>query len=379
MQAQRIQQAVNDGADAILISCSDAGKVTGAINDAVDRGVAVMTFDSDAPQSKRFAYYGVDDVKTGQQTMAELAKLMNGKGKVAILAGNQNAPNLQHRVQGAKEEAAKHPGHHDHRRVQPRRDAAGCRGRGCARQQRVSGHSGLGDDRRLAAVHADRCSPISIRRASRSRRSTRCPSSSPTSRRAWCRCCSRSRCTSGATSASRTIVDKLHFKKDVPTVIPMELVRVSKDESRHVGAGSFRRGASRTCRPPTCSSSSSERRVSETAAVRFEQHHEALSRRAGAGRRLARDRRAARVTRSAARTAPGRARSERFSPASTRPTADDCSSTDARSLHRTARRACRRRRHGAPGARVLRQSLVAENLCLARAPVASAGSSSAAS
>jgi ribose transport system substrate-binding protein len=27
----------------------------------------------------------------------------------------------------------------------------------------------------------------------------------------------------------RTIVDKLHFKKDVPTVIPMELVRVSKE------------------------------------------------------------------------------------------------------------------------------------------------------
>jgi len=110
MQAQRIRQAVNDGADAVLISCSDAGKVTGAINDAVDRGVVVMTFDSDAPQSKRFAYYGVDDTKTGQETMAELATLMNGKGKVAILAGNQNAPNLQHRVQGAKDEAAKHPG-----------------------------------------------------------------------------------------------------------------------------------------------------------------------------------------------------------------------------------------------------------------------------
>jgi ribose transport system substrate-binding protein len=43
VQAQRIQQAVNDGADAILISCSDAGKVTGAINDAVQRGVEVMT------------------------------------------------------------------------------------------------------------------------------------------------------------------------------------------------------------------------------------------------------------------------------------------------------------------------------------------------
>jgi ribose transport system substrate-binding protein len=110
IQAQRIQQAVNDGADAILISCSDAGKVTGAINDAVCRGDPVKTFDSDAPQSKLFAYYGVDDVKTGALVMTELAKMLNGKGKVAILAGNQNAPNLQHRVQGAMQEAARYPG-----------------------------------------------------------------------------------------------------------------------------------------------------------------------------------------------------------------------------------------------------------------------------
>ncbi|MDB4917430.1 MAG: Periplasmic binding protein domain protein [Gemmatimonadetes bacterium] len=108
VQAQRIRQAVNDGANAILMSASDAGKVTGAINDAVDRGVPVMMFDSDAPQSKRFAFYGADDAKVGEQTMAELATAMGGKGKVAILAGNQNAPNLQHRAQGAKDEAAKH-------------------------------------------------------------------------------------------------------------------------------------------------------------------------------------------------------------------------------------------------------------------------------
>ena len=110
VQAQRIAQAVNEGADAIVISCSDAGKVTGAINDAVGRGLSVMTFDSDAPQSKRFTFYGVDDLKTGQATMAELATQMGGKGKVAVLQGNQNAPNLQKRVQGVREEAAKHPG-----------------------------------------------------------------------------------------------------------------------------------------------------------------------------------------------------------------------------------------------------------------------------
>ncbi|OPZ09023.1 MAG: Autoinducer 2-binding protein LsrB precursor [candidate division BRC1 bacterium ADurb.BinA292] len=110
VQAQRIAQAVNEGADAILISSSDAAKVTGAINDAVARGVPVMTFDSDVPESARFAFYGVDDIQTGQAVMRELAGQLGGAGRIAILAGNQNAPNLRRRVQGVEQEAANHPG-----------------------------------------------------------------------------------------------------------------------------------------------------------------------------------------------------------------------------------------------------------------------------
>ncbi len=110
LQAQRLAQAVNDGANAALISCSDANKITGAINDAVTRGVTVMTFDSDAPNSKRFAFYGANDRDCGMQVMRELASQLHGKGNVAILGGNQNAPNLQARVNGVKEEAKKYPG-----------------------------------------------------------------------------------------------------------------------------------------------------------------------------------------------------------------------------------------------------------------------------
>jgi ribose transport system substrate-binding protein len=109
VQADRIAQAVNGGSDVVLISCSNAEKVTGAIDDAVGRGVPVMTFDSDAPASKRFAFYGVDDMETGKMVMDELAKI-KPKANVAILAGNRDAPNLQKRVQGAKEAALAYPG-----------------------------------------------------------------------------------------------------------------------------------------------------------------------------------------------------------------------------------------------------------------------------
>ena len=109
-QAEAIEQLVLSGANGIAVSCSDANKLTDAINSAVKNGVPVATFDSDAPASKRFVIFGVDDVKCGEQVMEELAKIMGGQGVVAILAGNQNAPNLQKRVQGVKNVAKKYPG-----------------------------------------------------------------------------------------------------------------------------------------------------------------------------------------------------------------------------------------------------------------------------
>jgi ribose transport system substrate-binding protein len=109
-QAEAIEQLVLAGAAGLAVSCSDANKLTDAINRAVRDGVPVATFDSDAPASRRFVTYGVDDLKCGEQVMDELAKAMGGKGIVAILAGNQNAPNLQKRVQGVREAAKKYPG-----------------------------------------------------------------------------------------------------------------------------------------------------------------------------------------------------------------------------------------------------------------------------
>jgi ribose transport system substrate-binding protein len=109
-QADAIEQLVLTGANGIAVSCSDANKLTDAINNAVNNGVPVATFDSDAPASKRFVTFGVDDTKCGEQVMDELAKIMKGQGVVAILAGNQTAPNLQKRVVGVRNAAKKYPG-----------------------------------------------------------------------------------------------------------------------------------------------------------------------------------------------------------------------------------------------------------------------------
>ena len=108
-QAERIAGAIVDGADAIAIAASDAALVTKAIDEAVAKGVAVMTFDVDLPDSKRFAYYGADNKSAGEEIIEELSRLLGGSGKVAILAGNPDAPNLQQRVAGVKAAALRHP------------------------------------------------------------------------------------------------------------------------------------------------------------------------------------------------------------------------------------------------------------------------------
>ncbi|MCA9300399.1 MAG: substrate-binding domain-containing protein [Phycisphaerales bacterium] len=108
-QAQFIESLTSQGIDGITVSVSNAEILTGAINEAVRNGVEVVCFDSDAPDSDRFAYYGIDDVAAGRKVMEELAAAMGGEGVVAILAGNQNAPNLQKRVQGVIEKAKDYP------------------------------------------------------------------------------------------------------------------------------------------------------------------------------------------------------------------------------------------------------------------------------
>jgi ribose transport system substrate-binding protein len=108
-QAQYIEQLVTSGVDGIAISVSDAKVLTSAINSAVDKGVPVVCFDSDAPDSKRFAMYGMDDFESGQKLGEQMARALGDKGDksvkgvVAVLAGNQNATNLQSRVRGVKD------------------------------------------------------------------------------------------------------------------------------------------------------------------------------------------------------------------------------------------------------------------------------------
>ncbi len=108
-QAQALDQLSRAGTAGIAIACSDAGILTPSINKAVDLGSQVVCFDADAAKSRRLAYYGTDNLELGRRLVKELAGQMGGKGTIAVLAGNKNAPNLQERVRGVIEELKQYP------------------------------------------------------------------------------------------------------------------------------------------------------------------------------------------------------------------------------------------------------------------------------
>jgi ribose transport system substrate-binding protein len=110
VQVQYLDQLALQGVNGVSVSCTEAPILTPAIDRAVENGVPVMCFDSDAPGSKRFCYYGTDDNASGHTIMRELAKVLGpGHHVVAIPGGNQNSMNIQNRVRGALDEATNYP------------------------------------------------------------------------------------------------------------------------------------------------------------------------------------------------------------------------------------------------------------------------------
>jgi len=108
-QKEILESAITQKVDGIAISSLNGDFLTDTINKAIDAGIPVTTWDSDAPKSKRYAFYGVDDYAAGRIMGEEAVRMLGGKGKVAIIT-SVGATNLQRRLDGMKEALAKAPG-----------------------------------------------------------------------------------------------------------------------------------------------------------------------------------------------------------------------------------------------------------------------------
>jgi ribose transport system substrate-binding protein len=108
-QKEMLESFITQRVDGIAISALNGDFLTETINRAVEAGIPVVTWDSDAPKSKRVAFYGVDDLASGRIMGEQAIKLLGGKGKVAVIT-SVGATNLQRRLEGLREALKAAPG-----------------------------------------------------------------------------------------------------------------------------------------------------------------------------------------------------------------------------------------------------------------------------
>lgn len=106
---RRIETNIGRKPDGLAVSCLDPSTNVQLLGEAVDAGVNVITFDTFCSDDFKFVGHK-NDAKDGADLAAYLAEAIGGEGKVGILAGSLTATNHAARVQGFKDEMAKHPG-----------------------------------------------------------------------------------------------------------------------------------------------------------------------------------------------------------------------------------------------------------------------------
>ena len=108
-QVNFIENAITAGVDGLAISNVNAEALNPMINKAIDAGIPTVTFNSEAPGSKRLAFYGQDLKKSGYVQGQILAEYMNGKGKVLIVSGDTAASWSQDRESGVRKALEEFP------------------------------------------------------------------------------------------------------------------------------------------------------------------------------------------------------------------------------------------------------------------------------
>ena len=93
---------VAQNVDGIVFGASDPGAFDKVVKDGLNKGIPIITFDSDAPTSGRLIYIGPDNYHSGLLAGLRMKEILGGKGKVAIQVGSLTALNAKERIAGFK-------------------------------------------------------------------------------------------------------------------------------------------------------------------------------------------------------------------------------------------------------------------------------------
>lgn len=107
-QVSYVNTLIQQRQDAILISANDPNAVCGPLKQAMEKGIKVVSYDSDAAKDCRHMFINqASSEDIGRSLVRNLAKQLDYKGKIAILSATQNATNQNTWIEFMKDELAK--------------------------------------------------------------------------------------------------------------------------------------------------------------------------------------------------------------------------------------------------------------------------------
>ena len=95
-----IEEQIHSGVDGLIIRAENTPEVRAAIEQAVQQGVTVITYDADVPHSGRLCHAGQDLVRVGAIAAGVMARLIRPPEHVLIVTGNLRMEAHKGRVDG---------------------------------------------------------------------------------------------------------------------------------------------------------------------------------------------------------------------------------------------------------------------------------------
>ncbi len=107
-QVSYINTLIQQRQDAIVIAANDPNAVAPALKDAMSKGIAVVTYDSDAaPDARQIFVNQADSEDIGRSQVKLMSDQIGGSGKIAILSATPNATNQNTWIEFMKDELTK--------------------------------------------------------------------------------------------------------------------------------------------------------------------------------------------------------------------------------------------------------------------------------
>jgi rhamnose transport system substrate-binding protein len=107
-QVSYINTLIQQQQDAIVIAANDPNAVAPALKDAMSKGIAVVTYDSDAaPDARQIFVNQANSEEIGRSQVRLVAEQIGGAGKIAILSATPNATNQNTWIEFMQDELTK--------------------------------------------------------------------------------------------------------------------------------------------------------------------------------------------------------------------------------------------------------------------------------